>query len=118
MANTTVIPAALKQQQLVAESVGAFLKVLPELKSPNQLNMLKALNENIESLLENIEKLKATLENAKNFESKHAHKLAKYMRDSVKPLISACREKCDALEALVDDELWALPKYSDMLFLK
>jgi glutamine synthetase len=137
MVNTIVVPAAVKQQQQLADSVASLLRVLPANASPNQLKVLKSVNENIEGLLDVAEKLKAVLDNAKHFESKHAHKLAKYvvlrahgrngihsyftfryMRDFVKPLITAARERSDALEEIVDDDLWALPKYSDMLFLK
>jgi len=39
------------------------------------------------------------------------------MRDHVKPAIEAVREKCDFLEGVVEDDLWPLPKYADLLFL-
>ncbi len=36
----------------------------------------------------------------------------------VKPLFEAIRYHCDKLELLVDDELWPLPKYRELLFNK
>jgi glutamine synthetase len=44
--------------------------------------------------------------------------LAKYMRDTVIPAMDATREVADKLERIVADDLWPLPKYSEMLFIK
>jgi glutamine synthetase len=44
--------------------------------------------------------------------------LAKYMRDTVIPAMDAVREVADKLERIVADDLWPLPKYSEMLFIK
>jgi glutamine synthetase len=43
---------------------------------------------------------------------------AKYMRDTVIPAMDATREIADKLERIVADDLWPLPKYSEMLFIK
>ncbi len=45
-------------------------------------------------------------------------KHAKYMHDSVVPAMSEVRELADRLEKIVADDLWPLPKYSEMLFIK
>src|SRR3954467_4962610 len=42
----------------------------------------------------------------------------KYMRDQVIPAMEAVREVADRLERIVADDLWALPKYWEMLFIK
>ncbi|MGH2917456.1 MAG: glutamine synthetase III [Solirubrobacteraceae bacterium] len=44
--------------------------------------------------------------------------LAAYMRDTVIPAMSKVREVADKLEKLVADNLWPLPKYSEILFIK
>jgi glutamine synthetase len=41
-----------------------------------------------------------------------------YMRDPVIPAMSRVREVADRLERVVADDLWPLPKYSEMLFIK
>jgi glutamine synthetase len=43
---------------------------------------------------------------------------AKYLRDEVIPAMDATREVADTLERIVADDLWPLPKYSEMLFIK
>ena len=44
--------------------------------------------------------------------------LAKWMRDNVVPAMDAARDVADRLERIVADDLWPLPKYSEMLFIK
>ena len=62
-----------------------------------------------------------SLEDA-NLEDNHPHgsaqKEAVYMRDRVLTAMDDVREVADRLEKLVADDLWPLPKYSEMLFIK
>jgi glutamine synthetase len=44
--------------------------------------------------------------------------LAKYMRDTVVTAMGNARDVADRLERIVADDLWPLPKYSEMLFIK
>jgi glutamine synthetase len=46
------------------------------------------------------------------------HELALYMRDKVIPAMELVRTLADTLEKLVADDLWPLPKYSEILFIK
>jgi glutamine synthetase len=61
------------------------------------------------------------LENA-NLEEEQPHddmlKHAEYMRDTVIPAMADVREAADKLEKVVADDLWPLPKYSEILFIK
>ncbi len=45
-------------------------------------------------------------------------KHAKHSRDKVIPGMNALRESGDALEALVPQDMWPLPTYREMLFVK
>lgn len=38
--------------------------------------------------------------------------------DTVLPLMAEIREHADALELVVDDELWTLPKYRELMFIR
>ena len=40
------------------------------------------------------------------------------MHDTVVPAMEDTREVADRLEGIVADDLWPLPKYSEMLFIK
>ena len=41
---------------------------------------------------------------------------AKAARDCVLTAMHKCREHADALESMVDDTLWVLPKYAELLW--
>jgi len=41
-----------------------------------------------------------------------------YMRDVILPAMAETRRLADTLERLTPDDLWPLPKYSEMLFIK
>ena len=43
---------------------------------------------------------------------------AKYLQSEVGPQMLAVREVADQLEGLVTDDLWPLPSYQEMLFIK
>ncbi len=43
---------------------------------------------------------------------------ARYMHDTIVPAMEAVRVAADALETIVADDLWPLPKYSEILFIK
>src|SRR6201987_106658 len=43
---------------------------------------------------------------------------AEYMRDEVIPAMARVRQAADKLEKIVADDLWPLPKYSEILFIK
>jgi glutamine synthetase len=45
-------------------------------------------------------------------------KWAEYMRDTVIPAMIGVRTVADRLEGIVADDLWPLPKYSEMLFIR
>ncbi len=55
---------------------------------------------------------------SENTPSSSGHRWAAYMRDRVIPAMEDVREVSDRLEKLVADDLWPLPKYSEMLFIK
>jgi len=45
-------------------------------------------------------------------------KAARRLADEMRPLMDKARASADRLEHLVDDELWSLPKYREMLFMR
>jgi glutamine synthetase len=47
-----------------------------------------------------------------------AQEAANYRRDTTIPAMAAVREAADQLEGVVADDLWPLPKYSEILFVK
>ncbi|MEA2522560.1 MAG: glutamine synthetase, partial [Actinomycetota bacterium] len=44
--------------------------------------------------------------------------LARHMRDAVLPAMGRVRDVADRLERIVAEDLWPLPRYADILFIK
>jgi glutamine synthetase len=113
IAKGQILPAALRYQKEVADSVSATKAA--GVSSPASLEILNGLVAGINDLTKNI----AGLEK----ESGHhgdgdpfTH--AKHMREHVFPALNSLRAAADKLESLVADDLWPLPTYREMLFIK
>jgi glutamine synthetase len=101
MARTLILPAAVRH--------------LSELKASG----VAGLAEEVEPLVEELYAKILDLEKANDHEGPDGGiKHAKYMRDTVIPAMTAVRTVADRLERIVADDLWPLPKYSEMLFIK
>jgi glutamine synthetase len=101
MARTMILPAAVRH--------------LAELKAGG----IDALVAEVEPLVNELHTALLALEAANDHDGPEGGlKHAKYMRDTVIPAMGAVRDVADRLERLVADDLWPLPKYSEMLFIK
>jgi len=95
----------------------AAVRYLNELKATG----LEELVEEIEPLVKEFQFAIVKLEDANlsdNQPDSSAMKWAVYMRDTVILAMDDVRDVADRLEKLVADDLWPLPKYSEMLFIK
>jgi glutamine synthetase len=81
-----------------------------------QVSLLKRVNSLITDLQNAIETLEAA--KAKAGGVGKAEKRAESCRDDVVPAMNAVRAAADELEALVDADLWPLPTYAEMLFMR
>ena len=93
---------------LALELVGQEQGTLPEKAYYTRVRthvvaLMAALDE-LDARHEELDNLEGILERAKG------------ARDTLLPLMTACRTHADALELLVDDALWPLPKYNEMLW--
>ena len=80
-----------------------------------------SLDSETETLISTFVDALRELENA-NLEENQPHddvlKHAEYMRDTTIPAMESVRTAADLLEKVVADDLWPLPKYSEILFVK
>jgi glutamine synthetase len=113
IAKTLILPASLRYQGEVATAVKAAKDAGVVVK--NQEGLLKSIAGNIEELEGKIEALAAVLDHHAAADAL-AH--ATFMRDTVLPAMNAVRKYADALETQVADDLWPLPTYREMLFIK
>jgi glutamine synthetase len=110
IARTQVYPAAMRYLGELAESLqlqtAMGLQVSPE--TQNQVASLS------KKLMELSDALESALKNPPHETSAHM----RYCADTLIPLMSQLREAVDGLEALVDDNIWPLPSYMEMLFIR
>jgi glutamine synthetase len=113
MGRTQMLPAALRYQGEVATAVNATKAAGVENRA--QADFLRTLTASITGFQEAL----ATLDHALAHHAEgdpYAH--AKYARDTLLPAMASLRVLGDKLEGLVADDLWPLPTYREMLFLK
>ncbi|EGG24642.1 glutamate-ammonia ligase [Cavenderia fasciculata] len=117
---TSVLPACYKHQRNVAESLNSimpFIQSQPNFKQPTaQINNLGELIESINLLSEQNIKLNNAIKHATSIESDCDR--ATHLNQSVIPIMNEVRRYSDHLETIVEDSLWPLPKYSEILFLR
>ncbi len=110
MAKTMILPAAYRYQAELAKDAGA-LKAVGK-PGPAMLDTISGL---VGQLEDKIGKLSAAVEHKGG---KDVMAEAKHFRDDVVPAMLAVRQVADQLEESVADDLWPLPRYREMLFIK
>jgi len=103
IARTMLLPAAVRyHNELSASGLEELISEVEPVIRELHFALLKLEDANLEE----------------NQPDDSATKWAVYMRDSVIPAMNDVRDVADRLEKLVADDLWPLPKYSEMLFIK
>ena len=113
IARTMILPAALRYQAQVAGAVNAT-KAAGVDNGP-QADLLKTLTAAVGDLQKSTASLdKALAHHAQGDAFDHA----KHMRDHILPAMNEVRKHADRLETMVADDLWPLPTYREMLFIR
>jgi glutamine synthetase len=112
MANRYILPAALQYQKQVAESVAAVKAAGAATREG------KRLLDRVTGLVDDLRTQTEKLAKALDHHAAGAEKHARHMRDAVVPAMQALRETGDQIELLVPHEVWPLPTYREMLFIK
>jgi glutamine synthetase len=112
MANRYILPAALEYQRLIGQSVAAVKAGGGNSASGKKL--LATYTKLVDKLRAQTDALAAALDHSGSSAEKHA----KYMRDKVVPAMNALRATADTIENLTPHEIWPLPTYREMLFVK
>ena len=119
IARNHIIPTAIKYQNRLIQNVqglkdiyGSGFKKL----SVEQLKLIEMISEHIEKINMGITDMINERKKANKISS--PEKCAAAYCDKVKPYFEEIRYHCDKLELLVDDEIWPLSKYREMIMLK
>jgi len=112
MGRTMILPAAIRYQGEVATAVNASKAA--GVDNSAQAEFLRSLTASITELQKSLSHLDHEMEHHGGDILAHA----KHMRDKVLPAMSDVRKAADRLELIVADDLWPIPTYREMLFIK
>ncbi|MBO5232951.1 MAG: glutamine synthetase III [Prevotella sp.] len=115
-----IIPQVVAYQTKLAENVAALKSILPddEFKdvAASNLALISKISQRVKAIEEGCEALTNARKVANKIESEREKAIAYH--DTVEPLMGKIRYHIDKLEAKVDDEVWTLPKYRELLFIR
>ena len=119
IARNHVVPTAIRYQNVLIENVKGLKEIFGasfEKIAKEQISLIKEISEHIEGINTKVEAM--TEERKKANALTNTEKMAAAYCDKVKPFFEEIRYHADKLELLVDDELWTLTKYRELLFTK
>ncbi len=117
LAMTSIIPAALTYQKSLIHTVKASKDIgLKRSAVGAQQELIEEIGELVGKTMNLNKKLTKARKKAES--QPETGDQAKYYADEVIPFFDQIREQVDALEMLIPDDAWPLPKYREMLFVK
>ncbi|MGB0839475.1 MAG: glutamine synthetase type III, partial [Chitinophagales bacterium] len=117
MVQNQIIPIATQyQNQLLQGIQGALAVGISKKTMKSQIQLVETIVQHITALQEGL----VEMQNRLIIANKHDHiaDKARAYCDEVKPCFETIRQHADALELLVDDQLWTLPKYRELLYVR
>ncbi len=115
-----IIPVATRYQSELMDNVLKVQSVFPAEEATklnaNNLQRIRSISDHREFITENVEHMVEARRVANRISSERDKAIAYH--DTVAPLLESIRKHVDDLELIIDDELWPLPKYREMLFIR
>jgi glutamine synthetase len=105
MGKTIILPAAIRYQAELGAAAGVSAPA-------------KKLLGEVSGLADKLDAGLSSLEKALAHEAASGEAEAKHLKDDVLPLMLSVRAAADGLENLIADDLWPLPTYQEMLFMR
>lgn len=119
IARNHIIPTAIQYQNILLENVQGLKNIYgTDFKklAGEQLELIEKISEHIAKINKGITDLIEARKTANKIDD--AEQKAFAYCDAVKPYFDIIRYHCDKLELMVDDEIWPMTKYRELLFFK
>ena len=115
-----IIPVATRYQSTLIDNVHKIQAIFPA-ETAQQLNeqnidLIKTISEHTKFIAENTDRMIENRKVANRIDDIRERAIAYH--DTVAPMIEEIRYHVDKLELIVDDEMWPLPKYRELLFIR
>jgi glutamine synthetase len=119
MAINHIIPTAIKYQNTLIDNVKGMRELLNtgefNRQAGLQLETLKTISSHISTIKEKVDEMIEERKKANKLEDINERTTA--YSERIKPYLTDIRRHIDKLELIIDDEMWTLPKYREMLFI-
>jgi glutamine synthetase len=113
-----IVPVAINYQNRLISNVRGLKDILSDseyqVAAKEQINIIKSISSHISLIKTSVDQLLEKKEAGHHIEN--IHDRADFFTNEVKGLFEPIRESVDELEMLIDDELWPLAKYRELLF--
>ena len=119
IARNHIIPTAIKYQNVLIKNVKGLKDIYGsgfKNQAKEQMSIIESISSHIEKINEGIDAMISERKSANALEDETKKAFA--YCDKVKPHFEDIRYHCDKLELLVDDEIWPMTKYRELLFTK
>ncbi len=120
LAHNHIIPVAIRYQSSLLDNVAKLKNVFSDAKfkvlAKEQIRLIEAINEHITAVTETVDKMVDCRKTANKLSDERKKAIAYH--DTVLPNFDTIRYHIDKLELLVDNEMWPLPKYRELLFVR
>ena len=120
LAMNHIIPVATHYQSQLIKNVQGMKDIFPaeqaERLSARNMKLIEEIAERTERIEQFVEELTEARRIANQIADIHQRAIAYH--DTVCPKMDAIRHECDCLEMIVEDGLWTLPKYRELLFIR
>ena len=115
-----IIPVATHYQSQLTKNVEGMMRIFGEEEgkalTDRNVKIIREIAERTQIIKTGVEELVAARKVANKIENEHDKAIAYH--DTVEPKMEEIRYQIDKLELVVADELWTLPKYRELLFIR
>jgi glutamine synthetase len=115
-----IVPTAIEYQTMLLENVKSLKLVFSEAEykslAEGRLELIKEIGGHVSSIKTKVKEMIEARKVANNIDSEKAKAYA--YEGKVRPYLDDIRYHIDKLELIVDNELWPLPKYRELLFVR
>ena len=115
-----IIPVATRYQSILVENVSKLHSIFPAEKADEltacDMTAIEKLSKHIAEIRKEVQAMVNARKDANRIESEREKAIAYH--DNVVPKMESIRYHIDKLELVVDDQIWTLPKYRELLFIR
>ena len=115
-----IVPTAVSYQNRLLENLRGLKEIFPpeeyEVLSADRIDLVREISRRVTAIKKLVKEM-TEARKAANHKKEYKEKAYDY-EENVKPYFEKIRDHIDHLEMEVDDEMWPLPKYRELLFTK